>query len=552
MKGKRIIALVLGAIITAGLFAGCQKAKPTQTTSSKLDGVKGDPITFTFFNGFLNTLQFPDDNDFYKWVKEQTGVTIKVEYAVGDLKTKVGVMTASGDYPDFIEGNEEHQKFIDAGAAIPLNDLIEKYGENIKKTNGSMLKKLTQADGKIYFIAPYREGIDNSRVNRAFYVQRRVLEEAGYPKITSLDAYFKLLEDYKAKHPETDGNKTIGYSFISDQSSFWTLTNPATDLRGFTNDGVLQFDPKTITGKVYGNNEDSKTYWKYLNQQWNKGMIDPEAFTMSKDQYMAKLASGRVLGFYDQWWQFNDVQLSLAAAKKFDYQYVGLPIVFDNTVKERYQTPSVPIVRDGISISTKCKDPERAFKFLDWLLSEEVQKRANWGVKDQDYTVDANGKFVRTTEQRERLKSEEYRKKTGFGAFGYPWPINSINAKYADGNYWSPSGDPVEIAIGYTDADKKTLAGYGVKTYGEMFNQDKGNPWGEAWDVKLPDGSDIQITNTKLDDLSKKYVPKMIMAKAGEFDSLWNEYKAAYEKLDYKALEKFITEAIQKRAKEWN
>jgi putative aldouronate transport system substrate-binding protein len=552
MKRKRIIALVLGTMLSAGVLAGCQqKAQPTQS-SSKLEGVKGDPITFTFFNGFLNTLQFPDDNDFYKWVKEQTGVTIKVEYAVGDLKTKVGVMTASGDYPDFIEGNEEHQKFIDAGAAIPLNSLIEKYGENIKKTNGNMLKKLTQDDGNIYFIAPYREGIDNSRVNRAFYVQRRVLEEAGYPKITSLDAYFKLLEDYKAKHPETDGNKTIGYSFISDQSSFWTLTNPATDLRGFTNDGVLQFDPKTITGKVYGNNEDSKTYWKYLNQEWNKGMIDPEAFTMSKDQYMAKLASGRVLGFYDQWWQFNDVQLSLAAAKKFDYQYVGLPIVLDNTVKERYQTPSVPIVRDGISISTKCKDPERAIKFLDWLLSEEVQKRINWGVKDQDYSVDANGKFSRTTEQRERLKSEDYRKKTGFGAFGYPWPINSINAKYADGNYWSPSGDPVEIAIGYTDADKKTLAGYGVKTYGEMFNQDKGNPWGEAWDVKLPDGSDVQITNTKIDDLMKKYVPKLIMAKDGEYDSLWNEYKAAYEKLDYKSLEKFITDAIQKRAKEWN
>jgi hypothetical protein len=44
----------------------------------------------------------------------------------------------------------------------------------------------------------------------------------------------------------------------------------------------------------------------------------------------------------------------------------------------------------------------------------------------------------------------------------------------------------------------------------------------------------------------------MIMAKDGEYDSLWNEYKAAYEKLDYKSLEKFITDAIQKRAKEWN
>lgn len=551
MKTKRIIALILGTMLTAGIMAGCQKAKPIQTSSSG-DGVKGEPITFTFFNGFANALQYPDDNDFSKWVEEQTGVKIKVEYLVGDLKTKIGVMTASGDYPDFIFGNDEHQKFIDAGAAIPLNDLIEKYGTNIKKTQQPILKKLVQDDGNIYFIAPYREGVDLSRANRGFWVQRRVLKEAGYPKITTLDEYFKLLEDYKAKYPETEGNKTIGFSFISDPRSFWTLTNPPSDLRGFTNDGILQFDPKTITGKVYGNNEDSKAYWKKLNEMWNKGMIDTEAFTNNLDQYMAKLASGRVLGFYDQWWQFNNVQISLGSQKKYDYQYVCLPIVFDNTVKERYQTPSAPIVRDGISISTKCKDPERAFKFLDWLMSEEVQKRINWGVKGQDYEVDANGKFYRTPEQRERLKSEDYRKKTGNGLFGYPWPVNSNMAKYSDGNPWFPSGSPDEIAAGYTDADKETLKAYGVKTYGEMFNKDNGNPWGEAWDVKLPDGSNEQIINTKIDDLMKNYVPKLIMAKPGEYDSIWNQYKAEYEKLDYKSLEKFITNAIQERVKKWN
>jgi hypothetical protein len=47
MKGKRIIALILGAMLSAGIMAGCQKAKPTQTTSSG-DGVKGEPILLHF------------------------------------------------------------------------------------------------------------------------------------------------------------------------------------------------------------------------------------------------------------------------------------------------------------------------------------------------------------------------------------------------------------------------------------------------------------------------------------------------------------------------
>ncbi|SKA74187.1 carbohydrate ABC transporter substrate-binding protein, CUT1 family [Clostridium sp. USBA 49] len=552
MKGKRIISLVVGAMLSTGILAGCQKSEPTQGAGNNTDSVKGDPITFTFFNGFGNATQFPDDNDFTNWVKEQTGVTIKVEYLAGDLNTKVGVMLASGDYPDFIYGWDAHQKFVDAGAAVPLNDYIEKYGTNIKKYQEPILKKSTQKDGKIYFIPPYREGVNNATASGGFYVQKRVLEEAGYPKITTLDQYFNILEDYKSKHPTTDGSSTIGFSVISDPTAFFTITNPGGALAGYSNDGILQFDPKTITGKLYANNDSSKKYWTKLNEEWNKGMIDPEAFTQKIDQYMSKLATGRVLGFFDYGWRLSNVQNSLHQQGKDEYQYVAFPVVWDNSIVDRYQLPSTPITRDGISISTSCKDPVRAFKFIDWLMSEEVQKRINWGVKDKDYNVDSNGKMYRTPEQREQLKNQDYIKKTGIGMFGYPWPVNSINAKYSDGNYWMPSGDPDEIAANYTDSDKKVLEKYGVKTWGEMFHPDKGNPWGEAWDVKLPDGSNEQLTNTKINELMQEYVPKMIMAKSSsEFESLWNKYTSEINKLDVKGLEQFITNAIQERVKQW-
>jgi putative aldouronate transport system substrate-binding protein len=549
MKTKRIIGLVLSAMLAASVLAGCNKKEPA--TNPNTDG-KPAPVTFTLFNGFTDSMQFPQDNDLYKWVQEQTGVTIKVDYIVGDLPTKIGVMIASGDYPDLIWGHEHHQKFVDAGAAVPLNDYIEKYGSNIKKVYGPMLKKLTQDDGKIYFFAPYREGINNVRVGRGFHVQKRVLEEAGYPKITNLDDYFKLLTDYQKKYPQTEGKDTIAFSFITDSWRFFTLTNAASDLRGFTNDGFTQVDPKTMTAKAYGTNEDSKNYFKKLNELWNAGGIDREAFTINYDQYISKLTAGRVLGFYDQWWQFNDAQLSLATQKKFEYQYVALPIVWDDSVKERYQTPSVPIVRDGISISTKCKDPERAFKFIDFLMSEEVQKRISWGEKDVEYKVDDKGMFYRTAEMREMLKSEDYRKKRGIGAFGYPWPVQSDLAKFSDGNWWVPDASPLEIAEGYTDSDRVVLDAYGVKTYGEMFNQDKGNPWGEGWDIPVPDGSPVQITMAKVDELTKNYVPKAIMAAPGRFDAVWEEYVKEYNKLDIKAVEEFYEKAIKDRVAKWN
>ena len=44
-----------------------------------------------------------------------------------------------------------------------------------------------------------------------FFVQKAVLEEAGYPQIHTVDEYFQIIEDYMAKHPEIDGVKTTGF-----------------------------------------------------------------------------------------------------------------------------------------------------------------------------------------------------------------------------------------------------------------------------------------------------------------------------------------------------
>lgn len=94
-----------------------------------------------------------------KLIKEYTGVTLEYEAVVGgDIESKVGVMIASGEYPDIIWGGDNHQKFIEAGAAVPMDDLIEEYGVNTKKAyDEKTLKKHRLEDGHIYFLSPYRE-----------------------------------------------------------------------------------------------------------------------------------------------------------------------------------------------------------------------------------------------------------------------------------------------------------------------------------------------------------------------------------------------------------
>ena len=41
-----------------------------------------------------------------------------------------------------------------------------------------------------------------------------------------------------------------------------------------------------------------------MNEEYQKGYVDPESFTQTYDEYIAKLSTGRVLGMVDQWWNF--------------------------------------------------------------------------------------------------------------------------------------------------------------------------------------------------------------------------------------------------------
>ena len=64
------------------------------------------PITISAFIGTPN--QAPTaDNRIYKKIKDELGVTLNMEFLVGDLQQKLGVMIAGGEYPDLITADTE-------------------------------------------------------------------------------------------------------------------------------------------------------------------------------------------------------------------------------------------------------------------------------------------------------------------------------------------------------------------------------------------------------------------------------------------------------------
>jgi putative aldouronate transport system substrate-binding protein len=530
--------------------SGSESAPSSQAASEE---PKPEPVTFTYFNATANKDTDTNKTEIGKILEEQTGVNFRIEYLVGDLNTKIGTMIASDIYPDIMQPDAGIDKILEAGAFIPLNDLIEQYGPNIKRVYEPYFNLMKADDGNIYFLpfsAIVGEYTPNASIDQgAFWIQNRVLKEAGYPKVKTFDEYFKLIEDYIANHKD---EKLTGFMSLTHDWRFFATTNPPNHLQGYPNDGEVQVDMNTMDAKIYATNDGTKRWLQKLNELNGKGLYDKSSFVDNYDQYMAKITSGKVLGYFDYGWQVNQAHQTLKAETvknggNDDLEYFPLPIVYDASIKDQYIDPSSFINNRGIGITKSAKDAVRIIKFFDNLLTDENQKLVQWGIQGKTYEVNDQGRLYRTQEQIDQLKDNDYKRQVGLGHFEYYWPMYGQGSKFPDGNVVTAGRQPEVAQASYTQAEKDRLAKYGVQTYAELFSGPDDRPWYPAWSIALEQGSQAQIYTAKKVDVQRKYFAKIVLASPDKFESNWNEFLNEYAKLPVAEYEKTMSDEIKEK-----
>ena len=510
----------------------------TADTEGPLAGVEklagyDDPITFKFFLRDPNTA--PDKNNpILQKITEMTGVTIEWEFLVGDLDQKLGVMIAGGDYPDAIFAGDSCTKLIDAGAFIPLEDKIKEY-PTLWDHYGPHEEKMTAADGHIYILELY--GIHDKdkappmfqNTASGFYMQKAVIEEAGYKIPKTVNEYFEMIEAYQTKYPEIDGVKTIGFEVLSDGWRAFCQTNPAMHLMGYGNDGNLAVDQTTYEAFTYHTTDTAKAYYKKLNEEYHKGIIEPETFTQSYDQYISRISSGAVLGFFDQQWNFGSAEGLLKNDGKSERTYVSVPLADEGVADSYLDAASGDGTGiNGQGITVNCENPDRLLAFFDWLLQEQVQKYLQWGEEGVDYTQRDDGDRE-LTDARRAINNDtaQKRDKTGDTLWQYTPKRQGL---YDDGSPCGPGASVAEYQTNLTDYDKNFLEKCGVEYPAELLSAPTERAkYYPVWAMTITDGSPANVAETKMMDTCHKYLPRIVLSEEGQFDALWNEFVAEVE-----------------------
>lgn len=545
----------------AAMFAGCGSDAASTDAKENADGADsteaGGVKEFTAFFAVPGS-EINDDNEIQQIIADKTGVKVKETWLTGQTAEEaVGMMITGGELPDFICGGSGQSQLYDADVLVALDDYLDDY-PNIKNFfTQQQWDQLRQDDGHIYWIPQFSNIKGEEKVcthnDEAFWIQARVLKWADYPEIRTMDQYFDLIERYNEANPTMeDGTENIPYTILCDDWRYFCLENAPQFLDGYPNDGSCIVDPETLTVIDYNTTDTAVKYFQKLNEEYQKGIVDPESFTQTYDEYIAKLSTGRVLGMIDQWWDFAYTAGDAIKQAGLDAQgcdYIPLPITIDESVKNQWHcSGGVLNVSDGLAITTSCEDVEAALQFVDDLLSQDIHNLRFWGVEGVDYNVDDNGEFYRTEEQRTRAVDTAY-KASHTCTYSY---FPQYSGTSDDGiNANKPDGQANEFFDGLNDDVKEAFSAYGAETYVDMIGTNEApGAWYPMWSYSNSFTTDTEggMAWNKIGEIKHEYLPQVVMAK--DFDAAWAEYMDAYNSCDPGAFIGELQTELDKRMEE--
>ena len=315
-----------------------------------------------------------------KQLEDDLNVNLEIEVISGmSSDEKLATMIASGEYADLMFRVDD--RMVEAGALLPLDDLLDQYGQDIKAAWGTSLNKLRNPnDKKVYWIgSPKNRPEEIADAGACLLVQYDVLDKLGYPEIKTLDDAYNVITEYLKKVPDLNGTPFIPWGVWADSWGYnQTVNNPALWVNGFTDDSDAYVDQSTFAVKYFNTTDYFKTYLAYLNKLYNNGLLSENAFITKYDEFNSQVASGRVLAMIYNAGLLSEPEAALRAAGMPERCYARFPIVLKEGITDRSQV-YCESYDNGVGISSTCKNPELAMKVLNLHCQQQGQRAVQLG-----------------------------------------------------------------------------------------------------------------------------------------------------------------------------
>ncbi|WP_308638108.1 extracellular solute-binding protein [Paenibacillus silvisoli] len=577
-RGKKRLGMLLGAmLLVTTTAAGCsgnngnndaQQAQNSGTTQNANTALpEGDMSTwpdaeFSVMLPYPDTQVAAEDAPIVKQVYDKTKVHVKLEVPPSNVDEKLNIMLASGEYPDaiVITNPAMAQKFIDAGHVIPLDDLLNKYGGQIKENLNDVWNQLKSPDGKIYripsgYIMPGAERMLETGLSFQFLTN--VLEEKGWYKPQTFDDTTALLKEVKEKHPNY-----IPMSLALGAEGFFQ--NMIKTLAGAEGVRVLGDYVWTTDDKLIYKYKDPgiRNALQWVNRLYQQGLIDKESAVQNMDGLKAKMASEKVFSSIGHWFDNMYEANSIFTQDKKPFRFKYFVLKADPSIAKTTYNEYGANYDSGVYVTKKMKDPARFMQFVNYLNTQEgnlLQKGViNYDGEDKEgydyYVVDEDGKkYLRsTTFQVNGWQNDElFATKRGYNTFGNFTFSTDMN-DHPSFTYLL-SRKELDFSMWYDDEQKRANAGFG-ESGTDWIEEGRSNGWDSSAisGLNFKPESDEFIAATKVNQFAYNTVVKLLLsASDAEFDKGYDDFLKKADDMGIGKAESAMNKLYEERKANW-
>ena len=399
MKQKQIIALVSATALVATALAGCGKTSEENTQKTAVGEAEGTAKEDLPFSKYAETVtvhlggsmnpnaKIPDgmsyeDNSYTRFLKDDLNIKVVYDWVASssDYDEKMNLCIGSGTIPEMMNVNAtQYRALLKYDMIQPLDQYFEDYASDklkgFVKSGGEELKKcITNDKGEMMAIpAP---SMMVGEMNE-MWIRQDWLDKLGLEAPRTWDEMVKVAEAFVTQDPDGNGeDDTIGILGPSNSdhmnaiggnqygldplfSSFQSY--PQYWLQG--EDGTVEY------GSIQPETRDAL---EKISELYTNKLIDPEMLVRSDSK--EPLLAGKVGIFFGPWWSgYTVADATLAGAA--DWQAYFTPLSEDGN----YYTHMAEPTTQYVVASKACKNPEAAFKIVNYLIKNE-QKWVDEGV----------------------------------------------------------------------------------------------------------------------------------------------------------------------------
>lgn len=317
-----------------------------------------------------NNTGWPAKKDWgvWKWVKEETNVTVEQVLATGPESLALAI--SSGDMPDVLSVLPwDVQKFGQQGAFIDLSKHMDKM-PNVKAyldSKPEVKVRMLSPKGEIYSILNDGAGEGNQTV---WMYREDIFKKHNLTAPKTWDELYTTSKELKKLYPDS-------YPFIF-RHGIYTLNSLAPSY-GFYPD--VHQDSKDPSKMKFGMQDpEAKNLVGMLNKFVKEGLIPPDWLTMD-----AKA-----------WSQFMSTNKAFISI-----HYIGQIETMNNQLTEgslKFMVPPIgsgsqPALAKGgfetfgLAVASTTKNLDASLRYLDYIFSEKGRDIQSWGKEGETYTV---------------------------------------------------------------------------------------------------------------------------------------------------------------------